>query len=66
MIINHLTCTVTRKKQMSSCDLGLMKDGLFAVRVPALKMRAIRFVLVSSAAYTTVKQNPAPNLPKRG
>lgn len=47
---------------MRSCDLGLMNEGLLAVRVPALKMRAMRFVLVSSAAYTTVKQKPAPNL----
>lgn len=39
-----------------------MKLGLLAVLLPALKILAMRFVLVSSAAYTTVKQKPAPNL----
>lgn len=47
---------------ISNWDLGDMKFGLFVVRLPALKMREMRLVLVSSAEYTTVKQNPAPNL----
>jgi hypothetical protein len=41
-----------------------MKLGLLAVLLPALKILAIRFVLVNNAAYTTVKQKPAPNLEK--
>jgi hypothetical protein len=49
-------------EQMMSCDLGEIKLGLLAVCLPALKIREIRFVLVSSAAYTTVKEKPAPNL----
>lgn len=47
---------------MISCDLGVIKEGLLAVRLPALNIREIRLVFVRSAAYTTVKQNPAPNL----
>lgn len=47
---------------MISCDLGDMKDGLFALFLLALNIRAILLVLVSRAAYTTVKQNPAANL----
>lgn len=43
-------------------DLGEMNEGLLAVRLPALKIREMRLVLVRRAAYTTVKQNPAPNL----
>jgi hypothetical protein len=43
-----------------------MNDGLLADCFPALKILAILFVFVSSAAYTTVKQNPAQNLRKRG
>jgi hypothetical protein len=42
-----------------------MKLGLLAVLLPALKILAIRFVLVNNAAYTTVKQKPAPNLGKQ-
>jgi hypothetical protein len=47
---------------MNSCERGDMKLGLLAVLLPALKILAMRFVLVNNAAYTTVKQNPAPNL----
>lgn len=47
---------------MISWDCGEMKEGRFADCLLALKMRAMRFVFVSSAAYTTVKQKPAPNL----
>lgn len=49
---------------MNNCERGDMKLGLLAVLLPALKILAMRFVLVNSAAYTTVKQNPAPNLEK--
>jgi len=45
----------TRPVQMMIWDLGEMKDGLFAVRFPALKILDILFVLVSKAAYTTWK-----------
>lgn len=48
--------------QMMSCDRGLIKLGRFAECFPALKIREMRLVFVSNAAYTTVKQNPAPNL----
>lgn len=48
--------------QMTNWDLGDMKFGRFTVRRPALNMRDMRFVFVNSAAYTTVKQNPTPNL----
>lgn len=47
---------------MMICDLGVMKDGLLAVRLPAWNILEMRLVLVSKAAYTTVKQKPAPNL----
>lgn len=47
---------------MISCERGVMKLGLFAVLLLALNILDIRFVFVSKAAYTTVKQNPAPNL----
>jgi len=50
---------------MNNCDRGDMKLGLLAVLLPALKILAIRFVLVNNAAYTTVKQKPAPNLGKQ-
>lgn len=39
-----------------------MNDGRFADCFPCLKIRAMRFVFVSKAPYTTVKQNPAQNL----
>lgn len=39
-----------------------MKLGRLAECLPALKIREIRLVLVRRAAYTTVKQKPAPNL----
>jgi hypothetical protein len=42
-----------------------MKDGLLAEDLLALKILAMRFVFVKRAAYTTVKQNPAPNLNNR-
>lgn len=51
--------------QMTNCDFGDMKLGRLTVRRPALNMRDMRFVFVNSAAYTTVKQNPTPNLCKR-
>lgn len=47
---------------MTSWDRGEMKDGRLAVRLLALKILEMRLVLVRRAAYTTVKQNPAPNL----
>jgi len=47
---------------MTSCDFGDIKFGRFTVRRPALNMRDMRFVFVNNAAYTTVKQNPTPNL----
>lgn len=47
---------------MKSCDLGEMSEGRRAECLLASKMRAMRLVFVSSAAYTTVKQNPVPNL----
>lgn len=49
---------------MTSCDRGLINDGRLADCLPCLKIRDIRLVFVSSAAYTTVKQKPAPNLSK--
>jgi len=48
--------------QMTSCDLGDIKLGRLTVRRPALNMRDMRLVFVNNAAYTTVKQNPTPNL----
>jgi len=48
--------------QMTSCDFGDIKLGRLTVRRPALNMREMRFVFVNNAAYTTVKQNPTPNL----
>lgn len=47
---------------MMSCDSGEINDGRFADCLLALKIRAMRLVFVNKAAYTTVKQNPAPNL----
>ena len=47
---------------MMSCDSGDINDGRFADCLLALKILAMRFVFVNNAAYTTVKQNPAPNL----
>jgi hypothetical protein len=64
-IYKYVTWTNTRPLQMNNCDRGDMKLGLLAVLLPALKILAIRFVLVNSAAYTTVKQKPAPNLGKQ-
>lgn len=57
-----LTCIDMSPVQMTNCDLGDMKLGRLTVRRPALNMRDMRFVFVNSAAYTTVKQNPTPNL----
>lgn len=61
---NHenITCIKIRKLQMMSCDSGEINDGRFADCLLALKIRAMRLVFVNKAAYTTVKQNPAPNL----
>ena len=63
-IAEILTCTNMKNEQMTNCDLGLINDGLLADCFPALNMRAMRFVLVSRAAYTTVKQNPTLKLLK--
>jgi hypothetical protein len=57
-----LTWTPTSPEQMISWDLGDIKLGLFAECFPALKIREMRLVFVRRAAYTTVKQKPAPNL----
>ena len=56
------TCIDTSTAHIKSCDLGEMSEGRRAECLLASKMRAMRLVLVSSAAYTTVKQNPVPNL----
>lgn len=48
--------------QMTSCDFGDINLGRLTVRRPALNMRDMRLVFVNNAAYTTVKQNPTPNL----
>lgn len=48
--------------QMASWELGEMRMGRLAECLLALKMREIRLVFVSRAAYTTVKQKPVPNL----
>lgn len=45
-----LTCMKIRNEQITNCDLGLMKEGRFADCLPALKIRAMRLVLVSRAA----------------
>lgn len=47
---------------MTNCDFGDIKFGRLTVRRPALNIRDMRLVFVKSAAYTTVKQNPTPNL----
>lgn len=47
---------------MINCDLGEIKLGRLAECFPALNILDMRLVFVSKAAYTTVKQNPAPNL----
>lgn len=52
----------TSAEQISSCDLGEMNSGRRAECLLAAKMRAMRLVFVRSDAYTTVKQNPVPNL----
>lgn len=39
-----------KNPQMMSWDRGDIKDGLLAVRLLALKIRAMRLVLVSNAA----------------
>lgn len=52
----------TKMEHITSCDFGEMSDGRRAERLLAAKMRAMRFVFVRSAAYTTVKQKPMPNL----
>lgn len=52
----------TRMEQMSICERGEMSEGLRADCLLALNILDIRLVLVSSAAYTTVKQKPVPNL----
>jgi hypothetical protein len=54
----------TRMEQMTSCDLGDISEGRRADCLLASKILAILFVLVRSAAYTTVKQKPVPNLKK--
>lgn len=59
------TCMAMSPVQMTSCDFGDMKFGRLTVRRPALNMRDMRFVFVNSAAYTTVKQKPTPNLETR-
>lgn len=59
---SNVTCIDTKTKQMNSCDFGDMSDGLRAECLLASKIRAILLVLVSRAAYTTVKQNPVPKL----
>lgn len=50
---------------MMSWERGLMREGRLVPRLPAWKMRAMRFVLMKSAAYTMVKQKPALNLGAR-
>ncbi len=55
------TCTKTSPEQMTSCDRGEMKLGRFVVRFDAAKMRAMRFVFVSRAPYTTEKPVPMQN-----
>lgn len=57
-----LTWIDVKAAQITSCDRGLMKDGLLADCFPCLNIRAMRLVLVSNAPYTTVKQKPAQNL----
>lgn len=46
---------------MASCERGEMKPGLL-VDLPLRKMRAMRFVFVSRAPYTTAKQLPDTSL----
>lgn len=48
--------------QTTNCERGLIHDGRFADCLPCLNILEMRFVLVSRAAYTTVKQKPTPNL----
>lgn len=60
-IVLH-TWTDVKPRQMTICERGLMNDGRLADCLPCLKIRDIRFVFVRRAAYTTVKQKPAPNL----
>lgn len=62
---SELTCIDTSPAHMHNCELGDMSIGRLAECLLALKMREIRFVFVSSAAYTTVKQKPVPNLVKQ-
>lgn len=57
------TCTEMSSAQMASCERGEMSGGRRAERRGAEKMRAMRLVLVRSAAYTTVKHSALPNLP---
>lgn len=59
---NILTCIDMSPVHMTNCDFGDMKLGRLTVLRPALNIRDMRFVFVNSAAYTTVKQNPTPNL----
>lgn len=45
-----LTCMDVSPLQITNCDLGLINDGRLADCFPCLKIREIRFVLVSKAA----------------
>lgn len=49
---------------ITNWDRGLINDGRLADCLPCLKILEILLVFVSKAAYTTVKQKPAPNLKK--
>lgn len=55
----------TRAAHIASCELGEMRIGRLAECLLALKILDIRLVLVRRAAYTTVKQNPVPNLEEK-
>lgn len=59
------TCMLTRQLQMISCDFGEIKLSCFTVLLLALNILDIRLVFVKRAAYTTVKQNPVPNLDEK-
>ena len=64
--LQFFTCIDIRAAHIASCELGDMRIGLLAECLLALKIREIRFVFVSRAAYTTVKQKPVPNLRDKG
>ena len=52
------SCTVINEEEITTCDFGLIKDGLVEVLDAEWKILDMRLVLVSIAEYITEKPVP--------